>query len=452
MPPGNSEKNDRGSDPELLACRNTSTLPSSCQPVAVALPHDPTATTLRCVMTGLRPYTRYYYAVKPHRLASFVAPPRAGAQFDNYPLRIVAFGDVDWTDGTPGDPAGSDPADVGNSRRVTAAACHDVTVGHRAGTGVGAPRPPFNATLTLHVGDISYSGPNSGGNTTLGAMLWDVFLAEQECLSAYMPYMVAAGNHDVCPTGIDVDGYTGWCNGDSGWECGSEYLSRYKMPGANFSLPADGYQSKRDCLPTYHSKAAHYWHAYTYGPIRFVVVSTEHDFSPGSPQLLWLAAELAGIDRKQTPWVVVYGHRPTYCSGIYLNQCGEGGSAHYMAATLRRRMEPLFVEAKVDLVLWGHEHAYERIHPTVNGTVVSRTTDRPPAPINLVLGMGGADNSYMNGWIEPPPAWIAHREMQFGHGRITVLSETELHFEYVAVDGVVHDEFFLTRNTSLGAL
>jgi hypothetical protein len=116
-----------------------------------------------------------------------------------------------------------------------------------------------------------------------------------------------------------------------------------------------------------------------------------------------------------------------------------------MAAHLRRRLEPLFVAAKVDLALWGHEHAYERIHPVINGTVVSRTTADPPAPINIVLGMGGADNSYMGGWIEPPPDWIAHREMTFGHGRMSILSPTALHFEYIGTDGVVHDEFFLTR-------
>ena len=167
----------------------TQALPHSCKPEVVPLPEDPSSVTLRCLMAGLAPYTRYYYAVRPSSSAtpsalSFISPPLTGAQFTEYPLRVLAFGDVDWTDGRPGDPAGSNPADTGNSRRVTAAACHDVAFGRPKGTGTGAPRPPFNATLTLHVGDISYSGPNSGGNTTLGAMLWDVFLAEQECLSS----------------------------------------------------------------------------------------------------------------------------------------------------------------------------------------------------------------------------------------------------------------------------
>jgi len=134
-----------------------------------------------------------------------------------------------------------------------------------------------------------------------------------------------------------------------------------------------------------------------------------------------------------------------YCTGLYLNQCGEDGFSSGMAYHLRRNMEPLFVKGKVDLVLWGHEHSYERIHPVVNGTVVGRTTDHPGAPINLVLGMGGADNSYMSGWIKPAPAWVAHREMTYGHGRITLVSATELHFEYVATDGVVHDEFYLNK-------
>lgn len=97
------------------------------------------------------------------------------------------------------------------------------------------------------------------------------------------------------------------CNGDSGWECGSEYLARYKMPGANYTPPPGdlNHSSKAECLATYQSSAAQYWHSYVYGPVRFVAVSTEHDFSPGSPQLRWLEATLASTDRSKTPWLIV---------------------------------------------------------------------------------------------------------------------------------------------------
>lgn len=138
---------------------------------------------------------------------------------------------------------------IGDSAKVTDATCKDNFVGR------SSDRPPFNATLTIHVGDISYSGPNSGGNATLGAMLWDVFLAEMECLAGRMPYMTAAGNHDVCPPAVSVDGYVNWCGGDSGWECGSEYLARYKMPQSNYTMPAGGFNpsSSTDCMSTYTS-------------------------------------------------------------------------------------------------------------------------------------------------------------------------------------------------------
>ena len=44
------------------------------------------------------------------------------------------------------------------------------------------------------------------------------------------------------------------------------------------------------------------------GPISFVVMSTEHDFSTGSAQLRALDTMLANVDRKLTPWVVFTGY------------------------------------------------------------------------------------------------------------------------------------------------
>lgn len=38
-------------------------------------------------------------------------------------------------------------------------------------------------------------------------------------------------------------------------------------------------------------------------------MSTEHFFGPGTPQRLWLEADLAGVNRSRTPWLVLVGHR-----------------------------------------------------------------------------------------------------------------------------------------------
>lgn len=44
------------------------------------------------------------------------------------------------------------------------------------------------------------------------------------------------------------------------------------------------------------------------------MMSTEHNFEPGSRQYLWLENDLKKIDRKKTPWVIIGGHRPMYDS------------------------------------------------------------------------------------------------------------------------------------------
>ena len=44
------------------------------------------------------------------------------------------------------------------------------------------------------------------------------------------------------------------------------------------------------------------------------MISTEHDFTPGSPMYTWLENDLRNVDRKKTPWVIIAGHRAMYCS------------------------------------------------------------------------------------------------------------------------------------------
>ena len=58
-------------------------------------------------------------------------------------------------------------------------------------------------------------------------------------------------------------------------------------------------------------------HSYDFGMVHMVMFSTEHDFRPGSPQYIWLENDLKNVDRTKTPFVIVSGHRPMYCSEYY---------------------------------------------------------------------------------------------------------------------------------------
>ena len=46
------------------------------------------------------------------------------------------------------------------------------------------------------------------------------------------------------------------------------------------------------------------------------MMSTEHNFEPGSRQFMWLENDLKKIDRKKTPWVIIGGHRAMYASAM----------------------------------------------------------------------------------------------------------------------------------------
>ena len=55
-------------------------------------------------------------------------------------------------------------------------------------------------------------------------------------------------------------------------------------------------------------------YSYDYGMVHFIMMSTEHDYSPDSRQYKWLEADLKKVDRKKTPWLIIGGHRAMYDS------------------------------------------------------------------------------------------------------------------------------------------
>ena len=48
--------------------------------------------------------------------------------------------------------------------------------------------------------------------------------------------------------------------------------------------------------------------------VHYVIMSTEHDFSPESKQYKWMQHDLSNVNRKKTPWVIFAGHRAMYTS------------------------------------------------------------------------------------------------------------------------------------------
>jgi hypothetical protein len=94
-----------------------------------------------------------------------------------------------------------------------------------------------------------------------------------------------------------------------------------------------------------------FWYWFATGSATVVMLSSEHDLSPDSPQGSWLALTLASVNRTLTPWVVVSFHRMVYSLT---------GSEQAQQDGFRALLEDVFYRARVDAVMMGHVHSSER--------------------------------------------------------------------------------------------
>jgi len=72
--------------------------------------------------------------------------------------------------------------------------------------------------------------------------------------------------------------------------------------------------------------------------------------------------------RARHPWIVVFGHRPMYCSNKNADDCTNHQSLVRVGLPFLNwfGLEELFFKHKVDLQIWAHEHSYERMWPIYN--------------------------------------------------------------------------------------
>jgi predicted phosphodiesterase len=93
------------------------------------------------------------------------------------------------------------------------------------------------------------------------------------------------------------------------------------------------------------------YYSFDYGDLHVLVLNTEIDMKPGSPQYEFASRDLAAASAS---WKIVVSHSPAYCDG------GHGEDQNMMRMT-----KEVFEPNQVNLVLSGHNHFYQ--HNLVNG-------------------------------------------------------------------------------------
>jgi hypothetical protein len=193
-------------------------------------------------------------------------------------------------------------------------------------------------SLILHTGDLAYD------HGTIGELEANVFGVYEDLLRN-LPMFPVAGNHDY----------------DTGR--GAPFREV-------FALPGDGAET---------------WYSFDWGRVHFAALDTESDYAT---QAAWLDRDLASTAR---PWKIVYLHKPPYSSGT-----------HGSDTSLRAALAPILERHRVQLVVAGHDHDYERVLPQ-RGVV------------HVVTGGGG----------------VGTRSV--GRSSFTAFSQDVIHFVYVEV-------------------
>ena len=249
--------------------------------------------------------------------------------------------------------------------------------------------------VVVHSGDISYADGYEPH--------WDVFFNKIQPIASRIPYMVTPGNHEF------------WYNFTS-------YKHRFSMPGI-FGPSADTTSGSGDNM----------FYSYNVEYVHFLAGDSESIIDTAyfsDAQIAWMQKDLGAVDRTVTPWVVAHFHRPLYCSNDHacVSDSATGGSAY-----LRGVSEDVFYQNKVDLVLEGHVHSYERTYPVYNLTTVSKNYAKTTAPVYILQGASG--NREGNKGSYPPPSempdWSAAAHGDLGYALMTATA-TSLDWKFYA--------------------
>ncbi|KAB1216264.1 putative inactive purple acid phosphatase 27 [Morella rubra] len=339
--------------------------------------HDP-GFIHTAVMTGLQPSSTFSYIYGSDSMGwsnqiQFQTPPAGGSDA----VYFIAYGDM-----------GKAPLDASAEHYIQPGSISVINaVADEVNSG--------NVNSIFHIGDISYA--------TGFLAEWEFFLDLINPVASKVPYMTAIGNHerDYISSG------SVYVTPDSGGECGVAYETYFQMPTPAMDSP---------------------WYSIEQGSVHFTVISTEHDWSVGSGQYNWMAADMASVDRSVTPWLIFMEHRPMYTS----TNADTSVDSSFVAA-----VEPLLLQYQVDLVLSGHVHNYERTCAVYQGQCLAMPTkdangvdtydnSNYNAPIQVVIGMAGFT---LDNFTTDSNSWSLVRISEFGYVRVNATTN-DLFLEY----------------------
>ena len=161
-------------------------------------------------------------------------------------------------------------------------------------------------------------------------------------------------------------------------------------------------------------------YSFDYGNAHFVALDSNRPETEWAAQEAWLKKDL--LAHQGATWRIVYFHHTMYT-------CVDKPDRRDLAKILSARLEPIMIAGKVQLVVNGHDHDYQRHVP-------------PSGVTYLVTGGGGAP-LYT---VTPDTPYVKKAVMAHNDCEITVQGTT-LSVRAVEPDGTEIEHFGLTAKT-----
>jgi hypothetical protein len=213
------------------------------------------------------------------------------------------------------------------------------------------------------------------------------------------------------------------------------------------------------------------YYSYNYGNVHFVALDS-YGWETGStrlydtlgPQASWLKQDLA---TKTQPWTVVYFHHPPYSKGNH------NSDADIELINMRQKIVPILERFKVDLVLNGHSHDYERSY-LLNGhyglessfnlashalssssakydgtanscTYIKNASDLRNGIVYAVVGSAGQLGGTTTGY---PHNAMYYSNVTNGGTLYFEVENNRLAAKWIGADGVIRDNFNIMKNVN----
>ena len=183
------------------------------------------------------------------------------------------------------------------------------------------------------------------------------------------------------------------------------------------------------------------YYSFNYGNAHFLALSTE--MSSSSTQYDFAKADLQKASQNSNiHWIIVFFHKPMYTS--------PGG--HSADSTIRSKYHPLFDQYNVDIVLFGHNHWYERSYPLkynsanpgspIKTTTATKLYDNIDGTIFATVGTGG-QSQYSYSSKAP---FIVSQYKGYGFIDLSIGSTTLAAKFYANSDGTIKDSFTINKS------